>query len=595
LVQQQPSDQKHHRPLVAMGSQSEAHHEKNIVDVPVDSWSSRGIVHSPNLNNVGMPSAQQVKVDNCHLRNIWPEHWGITRQQIKGLLVDLRKDPAWCSSNSVYTLVHDFLVPWTVGTGVGYAVNKNIDEPKEVNVMVSHAWAENAEEFLETVIRSTHDSDVMFICALSLYQAEDCIGPTVSEQLGRSLKSCPFKRVLEHISRQGHTSGCRWSRGKVLKFLAPFFAIAAVACFYLPMLTSGCVPSFTHCAFKEEYDPIAWDRRILKILAMPYNEPVRKWVWQPVGPWFAVFPCLAIFFSVCSLTGLWLARGPGVYRGRMIVVPNREADIYSRLWCVYEIFLANTLGLPVEIARTLARAGTVRSEFATCSSEEDTQAILTEIDAAGESFKNIDRAVHQTTRWTRIHSCCMMLYYGVPMALWSAAERALCSQSTHLASMSIYAINSLLASVICVTTTYFVFRNYQGSPSLLAVLVLVALQFVVGVIIIVVFAGDFMGCRICMDSAAILACTLVGTGARRLCVMFSWSGVVAVAVAVQIIWLVFLVARDVTTIGLVQWYPTIVYRTTYMLQSWWFMVFVVWTAAAFWGTRVQHRCGHSQQ
>lgn len=53
--------------------------------------------------------------------------------------------PARQESN-VYELVKGYVIPWTCGTGMGYALLLNEDEPKEVNVMISHCFAENAEE-----------------------------------------------------------------------------------------------------------------------------------------------------------------------------------------------------------------------------------------------------------------------------------------------------------------------------------------------------------------------------------------------------------------------------------------------------------------
>mmetsp|Transcript_148344 Transcript_148344/g.476343 ORF Transcript_148344/g.476343 Transcript_148344/m.476343 type:complete len:177 (-) Transcript_148344:946-1476(-) len=108
-----------------------------------------------------------------HWEKVWPEHWGITLAQCRELMQRCRNDPAWKSSNNVYTLVNDFIKPLTAGTGLGYALLVNQKTPLEVSVMVSHAWLENAEEFFETFERSVREDDVMFICALSLYQCEE--------------------------------------------------------------------------------------------------------------------------------------------------------------------------------------------------------------------------------------------------------------------------------------------------------------------------------------------------------------------------------------------------------------------------------------
>eukprot|EP00928_Gymnodinium_smaydae_P018730 TRINITY_DN17140_c0_g1_i1.p1 TRINITY_DN17140_c0_g1~~TRINITY_DN17140_c0_g1_i1.p1 ORF type:complete len:347 (-),score=22.53 TRINITY_DN17140_c0_g1_i1:567-1607(-) len=85
-----------------------------------------------------------------------------------------------------------------------------------------------------------------------------------------------------------------------------------------------------------------------------------------------------------------------LYNGYMLVVPNREVDIYSRLWCVYEIFVCKQTGLRVALANTLSSAGKVSSEHATCSSYEDQQRITKEI-RAHATFAEVDMSVFMTT------------------------------------------------------------------------------------------------------------------------------------------------------------------------------------------------------
>merc|ERR1719191_1932254 len=113
----------------------------------------------------------------------------------------------WDASLNVYHLVEVRLKPFCAGTGYGYALHLNADDPKEVNTMVSHAWSENALEFLETIVRSTDERDSIFICAFSLYQCEDGHGPSIEEQLGTQPNESPFQRVLEHIHEQGTQNG----------------------------------------------------------------------------------------------------------------------------------------------------------------------------------------------------------------------------------------------------------------------------------------------------------------------------------------------------------------------------------------------------
>mmetsp|Transcript_42850 Transcript_42850/g.124596 ORF Transcript_42850/g.124596 Transcript_42850/m.124596 type:complete len:100 (+) Transcript_42850:1-300(+) len=99
---------------------------------------------------------------------------------------------------------------------MGYALLCNAACPKEVNVMVSHAWQENAELFVRRLERTVAPEDVMFICAMSLYQCEDRFGPTIEEQLGASASESPFRRVLEHIKQRGQSQGFRWRHRRLI-------------------------------------------------------------------------------------------------------------------------------------------------------------------------------------------------------------------------------------------------------------------------------------------------------------------------------------------------------------------------------------------
>merc|ERR1712113_197072 len=76
----------------------------------------------------------------------------------------------------------------------------NKDAPKEINVMISHAWSENASRFLEDLIRHMRDEEVAFICAFALYQES---GPDIQAQLGDELAMGPFAAVIKKLSETG--------------------------------------------------------------------------------------------------------------------------------------------------------------------------------------------------------------------------------------------------------------------------------------------------------------------------------------------------------------------------------------------------------
>eukprot|EP00439_Symbiodinium_sp_Y106_P033460 s3646_g4.t1 len=74
---------------------------------------------------------------------------------------------------------------------------------------------------------------------------------------------------------------------------------------------------------------------------------------------------------------------PWVYSGRMVAVPNYQDNLYQRLWCVYEIFMASQLNVYVSLAHTLAPAGKVHARNAGCSNADDEARIRREIESFG--------------------------------------------------------------------------------------------------------------------------------------------------------------------------------------------------------------------
>jgi len=377
-------------------------------------------------------------------RPVRPTHWGLTRQQIGELLAKLREDPNWDAGNNVYTLVQDYIIPWTKGAGLGYALQVNGDDSKEVNLMISHAWGENTEEFFETLLRSCSDGDVLFVCALSLYQAEDGQGPTIAAQIGEDPMQSPFRQVLANIrSHQEESVKCTLSLHSPLRALTILSTFAAVASFYLPAVIWGCVPGFDSCA-------------------MPETSPsgAITWRWQAMGPRFGAFLFISILSAVCGIMGRFLLRSEASYNGRMLVVPNRECDLYTRLWCVYEIFVAMTLKVKVKYAPTLASAGRVRVKLAKCSSTNDAARIDSEISSARHTYEDIDRLVFLTTRASRWHAARVACMYGFWIALFITAS---VNVSGYPPSRPfLYFAGTLLSCVIAVSLVYYMCRRTQG-------------------------------------------------------------------------------------------------------------------------------------
>ncbi|CAK0892905.1 unnamed protein product [Prorocentrum cordatum] len=171
--------------------------------------------------------------------------------------------------------------------------------------------------------------------------------------------------------------------------------------------------------------------------------------------------------------------------GHVVVVPNRECDIYTRLWCVYEIFVARErTGVPVALGHTFASAGRCSSREATCGKpvqpgdppNADTVRITKEIlDAGGDKeHDRIDRAVFLTTR--------AMYFSAAFWALWfTALVGTFCAAEWHLRAPEIGAgavVGDLLACAVCgctvVSRALFACTRAQGrlAPKAVAVAVL---------------------------------------------------------------------------------------------------------------------------
>lgn len=93
----------------------------------------------------------------------------------------------------------DMIRPSTDGTGIGYALFHNQDNPLKVKTMLSHAWSESIQEFVEAIERSGEEGP-FWICALAIYQNDDeSKGVTIKQQLGDDPKCGPFATVLNHV------------------------------------------------------------------------------------------------------------------------------------------------------------------------------------------------------------------------------------------------------------------------------------------------------------------------------------------------------------------------------------------------------------
>lgn len=117
--------------------------------------------------------------------------WGITLQQ----LGDIKSDPSYNENMSMYDVVNTIIKPKTEGTGMGYSLYLNQEEPLRAKVMVSHAWGENFNQFYHTLQQSGNEGP-FWVCAMSICQNNDIEDVTIEKQLGPDPHYGPFATVL---------------------------------------------------------------------------------------------------------------------------------------------------------------------------------------------------------------------------------------------------------------------------------------------------------------------------------------------------------------------------------------------------------------
>merc|ERR1740124_969107 len=86
----------------------------------------------------------------------------------------------------------------TAGTGMGYSLLINKENPLKVKVMVSHAWDEPIKDFVEA-IENSGETGPFWICALAINQNGDDDEITIGEQLGPDPETGPFATVLKSV------------------------------------------------------------------------------------------------------------------------------------------------------------------------------------------------------------------------------------------------------------------------------------------------------------------------------------------------------------------------------------------------------------
>lgn len=433
-----------------------------------------------------LASAPQ-RIDN---RSIYAPHWGISRAQCQELLRLLRKDPNWDSRYTMEQLVTEYIVPKTRGSGLGYALWKNREKPKEANVVVTYAWSHNAENCLETILRSTYSTDVLFMSALALYQAQDSAGPGIEEQLGGCPSVGPFHQTLSHIAEKSAFGRCCWRQQSLIRALPPILLGLALALFWVPVAVWGCIPSydFDQCVKRTQPDR-GWTQDI-------------AWDWQSVYVDEVVGVLCMVLYSVAA-GFLVIAAGLSLviqfcfpFNGRLIAVPNQEDKLCGRLWSIYFIHLAQKLKVPAFLAHNLASTGHACASQAKCEVPGDQQKVLRLVEEDPENpdagYAAIDHAVRALQRNRRWAVRASAFHWAALFALVRSADLRLVANEparweTSILAPALAVLGAWLGAVLCALSAYSLLRRTTddqrlwvlvaspGFPSVAGCVILVAL------------------------------------------------------------------------------------------------------------------------
>lgn len=178
--------------------------------------------------------------------NTPPEEWGMSVNQLNNFVNWCKSHPRWdwiksqylkngsrrCVSG--YDMSEFFVKPWTTArnTGAGVALCMNPDEPKRVNLFLSHAWAEDVEELVQSVNRHCRarkldkDATIVWCCIFALYQNDDetnNAGPTIAQQV--QMKPPPFEAGIASSAKANGVLLCHTQHENVCDRLWCVFEI----------------------------------------------------------------------------------------------------------------------------------------------------------------------------------------------------------------------------------------------------------------------------------------------------------------------------------------------------------------------------------
>mmetsp|Transcript_56277 Transcript_56277/g.111856 ORF Transcript_56277/g.111856 Transcript_56277/m.111856 type:complete len:603 (+) Transcript_56277:37-1845(+) len=187
------------QPLLTAGHTANSNSPDNRSEICHAYWRFRKRLRKWYIASNGLRASQRVAKggpkpqrlpDGTHVTACY---WGITKQQLGDFFDECCEDPQWNDDEKVKTFVKKFVNPKTDGTGMGLALLLNQDDPKQINVLVSHAWQENTKRFFEDTLQHLRDHEVAYICFLSNYQESKA---AIDAQIGVDINQSPFTQIL---------------------------------------------------------------------------------------------------------------------------------------------------------------------------------------------------------------------------------------------------------------------------------------------------------------------------------------------------------------------------------------------------------------
>ncbi|CAE8709745.1 unnamed protein product, partial [Polarella glacialis] len=131
-----------------------------------------------------------------------PSMWCISLGQLKqfAALAKAKLGPTVYARASTTDVVKQLVQPATMAAGRSYACMLNWRELLQVDVFISHAWAENfgnfvtsVEKALENRVRAEETS--LWICSFALCQSSNA--DNIKHQIGKDLSQAPFEKALQ--------------------------------------------------------------------------------------------------------------------------------------------------------------------------------------------------------------------------------------------------------------------------------------------------------------------------------------------------------------------------------------------------------------